>query len=158
MDGTEGFEPSTTSTPCSYGMISRSIIEIQIRRNFLVNKGCYAYYPLHPLSFNINPVHDYWYQNRYQFNKCKPKANHKEDPIMNPLEQKSQIIIYQTEDGRTKIDVQLSDETVWLTQPQMAELFQTTQQNISQHINNIFEENELAQNATRQAKRSAPER
>ncbi len=67
---------------------------------------------------------------------------------MNPLEQKSQIIIYQTEDERTKIDVQLSDETVWLTQPQMAELFQTTQQNISQHINNIFEENELAQNAT----------
>lgn len=55
----------------------------------------------------------------------------------------NQIIMYQTEDGLTKIDVTLSDETVWLTQAQMAELFQTTKQNISYHINNCFKEGEL---------------
>ena len=47
---------------------------------------------------------------------------------------KSEIIIYQTKDGQTKIDVVVEDETVWLAQAQMAELFQTTKQNISLHI------------------------
>ncbi|MFH1564468.1 MAG: virulence RhuM family protein [bacterium] len=61
--------------------------------------------------------------------------------------QKSQIIIYKTEDGRTKIDVRFEDETVWLTQNTLAELFQTTKQNISQHIKNIFEEGELKPNS-----------
>jgi len=61
---------------------------------------------------------------------------------------KSEIILYQTEDGRVRLDVRLQDETVWLTQPLMAELFQTTQQNISQHIRNIFEEGELTSEAT----------
>lgn len=56
---------------------------------------------------------------------------------------KSEILMYQTEDGNTKINVTLEDDTVWLTQAQMAELFQTTKQNISLHINNIFSENEL---------------
>lgn len=56
----------------------------------------------------------------------------------------SQIIIYQTEDKRTKIDVRMEDETVWLTQAQMAELFQTTKQNISLHISNAIKEGELA--------------
>ena len=60
----------------------------------------------------------------------------------------SEIIIYQTEDGSTKIDVRMENETVWLTQAQMAELFQTTPQNITLHIKNIYEENELGQNAT----------
>ncbi|KAA3657297.1 MAG: hydroxyacid dehydrogenase [Calditrichaeota bacterium] len=55
----------------------------------------------------------------------------------------SQIIIYQTESGQTKIEVRLQDETVWLPQKLMAELFQTTKQNISLHINNIFKEDEL---------------
>lgn len=55
----------------------------------------------------------------------------------------SEIIIYQTEDGHTKIDVRMEDETVWLTQSQMADLFQTTKQNISLHINNTFKEGEL---------------
>lgn len=55
----------------------------------------------------------------------------------------SEIIIYQTEDGRTKIDVHMEDDTVWLTQAQMAELFQTTKQNISLHINNAFKEGEV---------------
>ena len=55
----------------------------------------------------------------------------------------SEIIIYQTDDGVTKIDVTLNDETVWLTQAQMAELFQTSKQNVSYHINNCFKEGEL---------------
>jgi len=50
----------------------------------------------------------------------------------------SEILLYQTEDGQTKIDVRLEDETVWLSQKQMVELFQTTKQNISLHIRNIL--------------------
>ena len=60
----------------------------------------------------------------------------------------SQLLIYQTDDGRIKLDVRLQDETVWLTQSLMAELFQATQQNISQHIHNIYEEGELEPEAT----------
>jgi len=59
-----------------------------------------------------------------------------------------EIIIYQTEDGRAKIDVRLEDETVWLTQAQIAELFQTSKQNISLHISNAFKEGELDPSAT----------
>jgi hypothetical protein len=55
----------------------------------------------------------------------------------------SDILIYQTEDGQTKIDVTMEDETVWLAQAQMVELFQTSKQNVSLHINNIFKEGEL---------------
>ncbi len=55
----------------------------------------------------------------------------------------SEILLYQTEDGQTKIDVRLEEETVWLSQKQMVELFQTTKQNISLHIRNIFKEGEL---------------
>ncbi len=53
---------------------------------------------------------------------------------------KSAIVIYQTKDGRTKIDVRMEDETVWLTQAQMVELFQTTKQNVSLYINNAIAE------------------
>ena len=60
---------------------------------------------------------------------------------------KSQIIIYKTEDGQTKIEVRFDGETVWLTQNALAELFQTTKQNISQHIKNIIEERELKGNS-----------
>ena len=56
---------------------------------------------------------------------------------------KGEIILYQTADGRTSIDVKLDNETVWLTQAQMTQLFETTKQNISLHINNIFKEGEL---------------
>lgn len=59
----------------------------------------------------------------------------------------NEILIYQTEDGSTKIQVQLTDNTVWLTQADMTELFQTTKQNISLHIKNIFEEGELVENS-----------
>lgn len=64
------------------------------------------------------------------------------------LESNSEIILYQAEDGTTKIDVRLEKDTVWLNQVQMAALFQTTKQNISLHINNLFEEGELNREAT----------
>ena len=62
--------------------------------------------------------------------------------------EENKIIIYQTEDGQTQIDVRLENETVWLTQAQMVELFQTTKQNISLHVGNVFKEGELEQEAT----------
>ena len=58
-------------------------------------------------------------------------------------ENSGDIIIYQTEDGQTKIDVKFEDENVWLTQSMLAELFDTTKQNISLHLKNIFDEGEL---------------
>lgn len=63
-------------------------------------------------------------------------------------ENNSQIIIYQTESGETKLDVRFQDETVWLTQKLMAELFQTSVPNINMHLKNIFEESELEENRT----------
>ena len=60
----------------------------------------------------------------------------------------SELLIYQTEDGRTRIQVRLEDETVWLTQADMAQLFQTTPQNITLHLKNIFQEGELDETAT----------
>lgn len=66
----------------------------------------------------------------------------------NVTEEKSDILIYQAEDGKTRIDVRLEDETVWLTQISMAELFQTTVANINIHIKNILEEGELDGGAT----------
>jgi hypothetical protein len=56
-----------------------------------------------------------------------------------------QMLIYQTEDGRLKVEARLDNETLWLTQQQMAELFQTSKQNISLHLQNIFEEQELVE-------------
>ena len=58
------------------------------------------------------------------------------------------IIIYQTEDGLTKIDVKIQNETVWLSQQQMAELFGTSRTNVIEHINNIYLEEELDKNST----------
>jgi hypothetical protein len=59
-----------------------------------------------------------------------------------------QFLVYQTEDGKLKLDVRFEGETVWLTQQHMAELFQTTQQNISLHLQNIYAEGELERGAT----------
>lgn len=56
-----------------------------------------------------------------------------------------ELLVYQTDDGRVKLDVRLEHETVWLTQQMMADLFQTTKQNIGQHLKNIFDEGELDQ-------------
>lgn len=54
-----------------------------------------------------------------------------------------EIVIYQTDDGQTKIDVRFEDETVWLTQAQLVDLYQSSKANISEHIKHIFEEGEL---------------
>lgn len=63
------------------------------------------------------------------------------------MEQATNILIYQTEDGVTKIETRLENETVWLTQTQMAELFQKAKSTISEHIKNIFEEGELVEDS-----------
>ena len=62
--------------------------------------------------------------------------------------EENKIVIYQSEDGQTQIDVRLENETVWLTQSQMAELFQTDRTSIVRHINNIYKADELEKNST----------
>ena len=64
------------------------------------------------------------------------------------MKEDQKIVIYQTPDGKTQIDVRLEDETVWLTQTQMAELFERTPQNITMHISNAYKEGELDKIAT----------
>ena len=59
-----------------------------------------------------------------------------------------QMLIYQTEDGRLKVEARLENETLWLTQQQMAELFQTSRTNVVEHIQHIYEEGELVETAT----------
>lgn len=66
---------------------------------------------------------------------------------MDNIQSKGEIILYLTDDNKAKIQVRLENETVWLTQSAMVELFQTTKQNISLHIKNIFEERELDENS-----------
>ena len=63
-------------------------------------------------------------------------------------EPQSQFILYQTSDGQTRLEVRLENETVWLTQNQMAELFQTSIPNVSMHIRNVFAGGELQEAAT----------
>ncbi|PCJ22576.1 MAG: cytochrome C biogenesis protein CycH [Flavobacteriales bacterium] len=63
------------------------------------------------------------------------------------MENKDQIIIYKAEDGQTQIDVQLQDETIWLNQAQLVDLFDKTKQNISLHVRNVFKEGELDENS-----------
>jgi len=64
------------------------------------------------------------------------------------MEYNSEIILYRTQDGQIKIDVLLEDETVWLTQNQLSELFQTDRTSIVKHIKNIYESGELSETAT----------
>ena len=71
----------------------------------------------------------------------KMKSIHEDMKTMN--DQDTTVLIYQTEDGHTKVDVRFEDETVWLSQQQMAELFRTSRTNIVEHIRNIYEEHEL---------------
>ena len=78
---------------------------------------------------------------------CKDFTNYDMDRI-DKHHPNSQIVIYQTEDGQTKLEVRLENETVWLTQKMMAELFQTTSQNITIHLKNIYEEGELEEIST----------
>ena len=63
------------------------------------------------------------------------------------FENNTEILIYQTEDGQTKVDVRIEDETVWLSQPQIVELFQSSKANVSEHIKHVFDEGELEENA-----------
>ena len=62
---------------------------------------------------------------------------------MSTVDNHGEVLIYQTEDGLTKIDVNMQSETVWLSLEQMADLFQRDKSTISRHIKNIFEEGEL---------------
>ena len=63
-------------------------------------------------------------------------------------ENRGQVLLYQTPDGESRIEVRLQDETVWLSLDQMAELFRRNKSTISRHIKNVFEERELSQDAT----------
>ena len=63
-------------------------------------------------------------------------------------ESNGSIIIYQSEDGSVRIDVRLEDETVWLTQQQMADLYGASRTNVVEHIKHIYEEGELSEDAT----------
>ena len=63
------------------------------------------------------------------------------------MDNRGNIVIYQTKDGKTSIDVKLEDETVWLTQAQIAELFETKRQAITKHLKNIFQSGELNENS-----------
>ena len=60
----------------------------------------------------------------------------------------SEVILYQTEDGRTRIQCRFENETLWLTQAQIVELFQVTPQNVTRHLKAIFAEGELLEAAT----------
>ena len=71
------------------------------------------------------------------------KRNMKEENKQQP-----DIVIYTTDDGQAKVQVKIEDETVWLTQAGLAELYHTTKQNISLHIQNIYDEDELPEDST----------
>lgn len=66
---------------------------------------------------------------------------------MTNQDKNNQIIIYNTEDGKTRVEVRFEHENVWLTQKLMAELFETTKQNVSLHLQNIFKDRELNQDS-----------
>ena len=76
---------------------------------------------------------------------AKRKENFMDNQITN--QENNKIIIYTSDDGQVKIEVRLEDENVWLTQNAMAELFDTTRNNITIHIKNIFEEGELEESS-----------
>jgi len=63
--------------------------------------------------------------------------------ILSDGNNKSEVIIYNTEDGKCKVDVRLKEDTVWLTQEQMSELFQKAKSTINEHIQNIYSDGEL---------------
>ena len=67
---------------------------------------------------------------------------------MKEKNKQSEIILYKTEDGRIKVDTVFQDETIWMTQAQMSDLFDVNVPAISKHLNNIFEEGELQREAT----------
>ena len=68
--------------------------------------------------------------------------------MKNKLENKSDFLIFKIEDKKISVDVRFEDETVWLTQQQMSDLFQSSRTNVVEHIKHIYEESELDENAT----------
>ena len=68
--------------------------------------------------------------------------------MMDNHELDNKIVIYQTEDGRTQLDVKLENETVWLTQAQLVQLFDSSKANVSEHIKHIYEDDELDADST----------
>lgn len=66
---------------------------------------------------------------------------------MSTMENYGEILIYQSDDGFTNVEVKIQNETVWLTQAQLCNLYQTSKSNISEHIKHIFEEQELDKNS-----------
>lgn len=73
-------------------------------------------------------------------------------------ESNNKIILYSTEDGKTEIEVNLEGETVWLSQKQMAELFKKDRKTITEHIQSVFKEGELAENSVcRKFQHTAPD-
>ena len=64
------------------------------------------------------------------------------------MEDNNQIIIYQSEDGETRIEVKFTGETVWLSQQQMDDLYQSSRSNVVEHIKHIYEDGELDENST----------
>jgi hypothetical protein len=84
---------------------------------------------------------------RRRESRCFGPIEHKPQMTMKN-EPQSQVLLYQARDGATRLEVRMEDETVWLSQNQMVELFQTTKQNVSLHIQNLFAEGELDRTAT----------
>ena len=80
--------------------------------------------------------------NEHNKQECPPMHTVDFNPTLND------IIIYQTEDGEIRLDVKMDNETVWLTQTQMSELFQTNRTSIVRHINNIYKSHELEEEPT----------
>ena len=68
--------------------------------------------------------------------------------VFNKMDDYGEILIYKSDDGLTNIDVRIQDDTVWLTQQQMADLFKTSRTNVVEHIKHIYEEGELSENST----------
>ena len=68
--------------------------------------------------------------------------------MTSPHAPNTELLLYQTEDGRTRVECRFDSETIWLTQALMAELFETTLQNVNSHLLNIYEERELGPAAT----------
>jgi len=68
--------------------------------------------------------------------------------IAKSQEPTGEIVLYQTDDGRTRVECRFAEETLWLSQALMAELFQTTPQNITLHLRALYEEREIAESAT----------
>lgn len=64
------------------------------------------------------------------------------------MDESNQIIIYQADDGKTRIEVKFTDNTVWLSQQQMSDLYQTSRSNVVEHIRHIYEEGELDETST----------